>query len=709
MKYRVITFLFCLFYCLSASSRSANTGVLTIYQPNGSSFQAKCYGDEFMKIKTTLEGHAIVKDSEGWWCYATFDTDGKRTSSGIHVGEDVSSGVLQKSMNIPYTQLNALAQEKRNVGQHRTSDVPFMQRISGITKSGTKATKHGLVILAQYKDVKFKHSKSDFENLLTQKGYSYNGATGSAIEYFNAQFGNSVDFSFDVSDIVTLPSNRQYYGANDFYGYDLRPAEMIYDACKLVDSHIDFSKYDDDNDGYVDNVFVFFAGADEAEVYDEPDLIWSHAWYIESGAGMELMLDGKHIDSYACTAELSYDSLAGIGTFCHEYSHTFDLPDFYDTDYEDNGQAAGLWNWTSVMDGGNTNNDSNTPPYYNAIERELLDIADPIVIEKDGKYTLEPIHISNKFYRVDTETSGIYYLIECRKDAKGWDKYIGGSGMLIYKVNKAPKNQKRWVTANTVNADADLQCADLIEADKRNDSFSSFNAYWNSAQNIKGIFFPNKNSESIELTSEVSITNIRMDGDNITFNIVGFEEESTPPVAINIETEAFMDAAIINFESDVEFEGNAIVTWGRADQLATETEVEPYEPGKYSLTINGLTPGNKTYTANIYFQIEDIEGEKRSTSFMTSKASPVEWPYIYLGKNRAQEDGRFAKGTKVALMVYNASNAKEIRWTFNDKDIFPEGDGYFTLENSGVLKAYISWADGSQDIIEKKINIVNAE
>ena len=707
MKHKAITFLIFALCCLSAASRPAYTGTHTIYQPDGSSFQAKCYGDEFMRIKTTVGGHAIVQDPEGWWCYAIYEQDGSKRSSGIRIGSDAPAEITNLSLNIPFSQLDAKAQELRSAG-HNESSLPFMQRIGVTTKSQAKATKHGLVILAQYKDVPFKHSREDFLNMLTKEGYDHNGATGSAMEYFNAQFGNSVDFSFEVSEIVTLPSNRKYYGENNNFGQDARPAEMIYDACRLADQSIDFSLYDDDNDGYVDNVFVFFAGGDEAELWEEEDLIWSHAWYMESGGGLTLELDGKSIDRYACTAELSYNALAGIGTFCHEYSHTFGLPDFYDTDYDENGWAAGLWCWTSLMDGGNMNNASNTPPFYNAIEREFLDIADPILIERDGTYTLEPLHSSNKFYRINTETSGLYYLIECRRQS-GWDKYINGSGMLIYKVDKTPKRQRRWVIDNTVNAYADQQCADLVEADGRNDVFNSDREYSTMVQNIKGVFFPNKTTETVEFTPEISMTNIRMDGDNVVFSIVGFSEESTPPTAVNLKVEAFMDAAIINFESSWEFEGNATVTWGRTDQLTTETEVEAYEPGKYSLILDGLTPGNKTYTVSVHFQAGEISGEKRSTSFMTSKAAPVDWPYIFVGKNKALEDGSYVQGTKIALMVYNASQAEEIRWTFNDEEIAPEGDGYFTLENSGTLRAHVSWEDGSEDIIQKKINITDAE
>jgi hypothetical protein len=121
--------------------------------------------------------------------------------------------------------------------------------------------------------------------------------------------------------------------------------------------------------------------------------------------------------------------------------------------------------------------------------------------------------------------------------------------------------------------------------------------------------------------------------------------------------------------------------------------------------VDGLDSSSKS----LYRKIEDLAGESKNISFMTSKAAPVDWPYIFVGRNKSNADGTFAQGTKIALMVYNASDAEEIGWTFNDEEIVPEGDGYFTLEESGILKAIVSWEDGSRDIIEKKINISLAE
>lgn len=64
---------------------------------------------------------------------------------------------------------------------------------------------------------------------------------------------------------VTLPQNMAYYGAPSAAGAnDSHPAEMIRDACQLLDDEIDFREYDLDGDGYIDNVYLFYPGYSQA-------------------------------------------------------------------------------------------------------------------------------------------------------------------------------------------------------------------------------------------------------------------------------------------------------------------------------------------------------------------------------------------------------------------------------------------------------------
>ncbi len=744
MKLKTLLVIFIILLSFPAHSGPARKSPVYMMQPDGSSFCARIRGDEFMKLYTTEDGNAIIRENDGWWCYAYYDSDGRAFSSGHRVGRKVPPEVTAKSRSIPYGMLSANAAMKRAAAPKE--DEPIMRRILRKQGASTKSidskpvTKHGIIILAQFRDEKFTHSREDFMAMLNQAGYSRNGATGCAKEYFDAQFNGTYEFGFDVSPVITLPGNMASYGSNLEDGSDKAPAQMIIDACKLADDHVDFSVYDDDGDNVVDNVFVFFAGGDEAEGAG-PDRIWSHSWHIYGGAHKDLFLDGKRIDRYACTAELSRryttasdyrDVLAGIGTFCHEYFHTFGIPDMYDTDYEGSGgTAAGLWSSTSLMDSGNHNNYGNTPPYLNAVERELLGISEPEILSQNGGYSLEPIHKNGRYFRLDTDYDGEYYLFECRSE-EGWDKYAGGSGMLVYHIDKSSRSTgysdsyghaatavERWHIINEVNGRPDHQCADLVEADSRQDSFSEAEteSFHTSQKNIRGVFFPGASVNSLlpdsspgltywsGAVSEISVTNIRKTNGGVAFNVLGFTGYETPPYATSIRAEVFMDAAIILFESDREFEGEAKVTWGKTGAEADGMHVAPYEPGKYAVTLEGLQPDNKTYTVRISFELNGLTGEEKSISFMTKKSPAVKWPFIYMNGVGRNNDGTLPKGSGLPLRVYNAEDAAEIIWTYDGAEITTGGSGYFTMEKSGTLEAHIIWKDGSEETIMKEIVI----
>ena len=170
-----------------------------------------------------------------------------------------------------------------------------------------------------------------------------------------------------------------------------------------------------------------------------------------------------------------------------------------------------------------------------------------------------------------------------------------------------------------------------------------------------------------------------------------------------------MDAAIIRFESDAPFEGEAVVAWGRTGSVKDTIRVSPYEPGRYSVTIEGLEPDNKTYTADLFFEVSGITGEAVSASFMTKKRPVVEWPFIYMGGVSRNADGSLPSGSKLPLRVYNASDAAEITWTFDGKVIGPEGDGYYTVSRNGELKAHVIMPDGTEITIMKEIIIGKEE
>ncbi len=696
-----------------------------VSQPDGSTFSIVFYGDEFHKVRETPEGFSVVQDGDGWWFYAVADEDGKLVSSGVKVGQGnpPASSFAARAVSDKRQRFNQLQMESENI-------MNILRRQNPSTKAGNPVVKHGLVLLAQFTDVKFKYTKDDFVKMLTQEGYSVGGATGSAKEYFEEQFGSGYQFDFYVSEILTVSQKRSYYGGNNSSGSDKAPEEMVIEACREADAKgLDFAPFDQDGDGVVDNVFVIFAGDDEADYASgHSDCIWSHAWYIYSGAGKSLFLDGKRIDRYACTSELmptsySNTTITGIGTFCHEYSHTLGLPDLYDTDYEESGGvSASTWNILSLMDGGNSNNSGNTPPYFNAIDREIMGIGNPVTITSDGRYTLKPINEQGQIYRLDTDTNNEYFLLECRSDS-GWDKYIGGKGMIIYHIDKSTRRvgsitaTNRWSEQyNEVNTYPTHQCADLVEADKRTDIFSSWESYSSALRNsLSGLFYPSGGT-SYELSfwsgaaSDIKITDITKSGDDVSFNVTGLSKEPIPPAAIKPVCDRFQDAAIVTFESeDPACMLSASVSWGASQAALCEPViVAPYEPGHYALLIEGLDSGTYYNVKMSIVSDSGLTGTAATSNFITSRKNTFPSSINLKSVSRVNgSESAFPTGVGFPLRVDNASDAEKIEWYFNSKKVSVDASCYFHPDKSGIMKAIIYRPDGSKDVLVKKINLVS--
>jgi M6 family metalloprotease-like protein len=189
-------------------------------------------------------------------------------------------------------------------------------------------------------------------------------SSGSARQYFHDTSWGQYNPQFDVVGPYTLSQSYAYYGKNN----DANVGEMIRDACKMADEDgVDFTQYDNDNDGKVDFVYVLYAGYGEADG-GPANTVWPHNYDLRY-TGVTCNVDGKTVRNYACSNEISYYSKLynGIGTFCHEFSHVLGLPDLYETNQTPKGLHT-LLDW-DILDYGPYNNDGNTPPAYSAYER----------------------------------------------------------------------------------------------------------------------------------------------------------------------------------------------------------------------------------------------------------------------------------------------------------------------------------------------------
>ena len=63
---------------------------------------------------------------------------------------------------------------------------------------------------------------------------------------------------------------------------------------------MNFKEFDSDNDGIVDNVYVFYAGYDEAAAGAPEEAVWAHEGTLKGMAGN--VIDGVELNTYACSS-----------------------------------------------------------------------------------------------------------------------------------------------------------------------------------------------------------------------------------------------------------------------------------------------------------------------------------------------------------------------------------------------------------------------
>ena len=728
---RRLSLIFLIFLCLAPAlwAAPARKGLLNLRQPDGTQVQAYLSGDEFGHLLLTPDGCSLVQDAEGWWCYARYDHYGHRVNTGEHAGDPETPGyIVAASRDIPFD----LLRRKRAVRHARRE--PLLAHERARTRAGDNGgIRHGLIILAQFQDLPFTYTREDFERII-------NGTDDStALSYFKDQWKDGLTFRFDITDIVTLPQNYAWYGTNDDDGQDEKAAQLIVDACDAVDADIDFSAYDNDGDGEVDNVFVFYAGPNEAEAAGD-NYVWPHMWYVQSGAGITCRRDGVLIDNYACTSELRLDdnlttftTLATIGTFCHEYTHTFGIPDLYDIDDDGSGgYSEAMWNSIDLMDAGNHNDSGRTPPNYSVVERWFFGMGEGKALT-EGTHTLRPIQENGDFYYLETDDPQEVYLLECRQ-AKGWDAHIGGNGLLVYHIDYSERpsgestSEGKVVTAadrwylNEVNARPDHQCVDLVEPDpdarqkyQTAVKYRNYAAIYTLASHA---FWPLEDVSIFTCDTDpafrfwsgedspLGLSDIRRNADgSVTFTVFNDLEEKAPAVRVDKQT-VFQDACILQWSSvDPSYAGASFIRFGLADsQFLTEVEVLPYEAGKYAYVIDGLVP-TTAYKVQLLCRNGNIPGPVNGNASFTTKSDKKadSYPYIYLKDvDDRRSDGSFPAGAPLSLRVYNATDAVGVTWYFDGKAISPGADGYYHLTRSGELKAVVSYP-ASTDIITKKI------
>src|SRR5574344_2123737 len=272
-----------------------------VVQPDGSVITVMLHGDEFLNW-TTSGGKLVTKGDDGFYYNASFDLlTGKVVKSDRKVASgSVSSFASSRNISVPKIAVDtANEMRKAMLSTDNSFAGPAKSSSAANNSSIAKGKKRFLVLLVEFSDLKFTLDApvTAFTNLLNERGYSANNATGSVYDYYYENSKGDFDPIFDVVGPVTLSSSYSYYGENK---KDERYIEFVIDACNAADATVNFADYDTNNDGDIDNVFLYFAGYNEAEGGPQ-NSIWPHKWNVSYFK--TVMLDGKRLSGYACTSE----------------------------------------------------------------------------------------------------------------------------------------------------------------------------------------------------------------------------------------------------------------------------------------------------------------------------------------------------------------------------------------------------------------------
>ena len=411
-------------------SIGANPEPIVIHQKDGTQITVKQKGDEWHHFSETTDGYRLIKNDNRIFEYATISRKGDIIPSGIKANDPNERLKSEKEF---VKSLPALSSFKKSEKQpllkapqqlfKNNSVVSRMEQVKGSFKL--------LVILANFNNTETSYTQVDFDEMLNEQNYN---SQGSFRDFYLENSNGKFEVNSTVTAWVVLPHNHDYYGPEEKWG------EFAYDAVKAAyESGIDFSEYDNDGDGILDGIAIFHQGHGQESTADEND-IWSHSWGLSAGyLKSQRTFGGVEVDGYFTQPELNSNGarLASIGVVCHEFGHILGALDFYDTDYEENGEYDGTGDWDLMASGAynGTKISGDCPAHHNPYTKNIFGWINVDLLSQPGEIEVAPIQNSLKAYRINTQTENEYFLLENRS-LQGFDSELPGEGMLIYHVDE---------------------------------------------------------------------------------------------------------------------------------------------------------------------------------------------------------------------------------------------------------------------------------
>ena len=478
-------------------------------------------GDENYKFACDESGYTVLSTEDGWF-YAEENEEGLVKASNYSIVSqlkmnDETKLFLSKTRKGILPPNNRIVHKSYDMGLHRN-------------QSPAIGTRKALVILMQFRDKKFTKELIDFQRLFNEEGYTDDNSIGSVYDYYKWASYGQLNLKSDVLGPYTAKKDMSYYGGNSSIGSgDKNPYELFEEAINAAIKDVNLSDYDANDDGFVDNVHIIYAGYGE-EAGASANAIWAHEMTFRA-----ITIQGMKIDRYSCAPELRGNRGSGIsriGPHCHEIGHALGAMDYYDTDYQTGGNYLGTGDW-DIMASGSWNNEGISPagfnPYVMVYDFGWTEAKSLI---EDSTNIIKPSTEIGNIYRIDTGTKNDYFLLENR-NGDNYHSSEPGRGLLIFHIG--PQLETKAAT-NTINSAYPQQCYVVCASStyKRPSASASTYGKINSAgcpypgSYKKTVFSDETTPAALTIsgkTTGIRLSNIREFGDDIVL-IYGNSESS---------------------------------------------------------------------------------------------------------------------------------------------------------------------------------------
>lgn len=298
------------------------------------------------------------------------------------------------------------------------------------------------------------------------------GDTVSFAQYWTEVSSGLLRVEGDVAPWIRLPGTARHYLPREEYGWSRfgRIADLRRDAIRAADAQLDFRGFDNDgpdgvpdsgdDDGFVDFVALVYALPCPGDAREGG--IWPHRAAMAPMAVDDISrASGRplQVTDYVILPAVDPESCGPmhVGVLAHETGHALGLPDLYDYD----GSSQGIGAWGLMGTGSHAARFS--PAHLDAWSKEQLGWVRVTWISDTASLALRPVVSDAHVYRFDEGPASDRYLLIENRQQLGSDRYLPGSGMLVWEIDPERGELGAW------NTDERRAAVRLVQADGRED------------------------------------------------------------------------------------------------------------------------------------------------------------------------------------------------------------------------------------------------